>query len=184
MEILKNQDFLLTKKKISEKVVAVLAETEAGLKTVISKTKFEFPEGTFLKSGKISKGEQYQGLPYWILDFPRKFDEGKTFSFRFMVWWGNELSFSFQLGKEYATKLNIQAFPSDYFFCVNNTPWEYHFEENNYVPILSLSPQAVTNQLSNHNFLKIAKKSPLDQLDEFSDQAISFFETVISVFQD
>ena len=75
-----------------------LSQSERQLKALISASDFEFPSNAFLKAGKISKGDSYLDLPYFVLDYPRLFSKEDVFAYRVMVRWGHEISFTFHLG--------------------------------------------------------------------------------------
>ena len=85
LEILNNTHFLTVKNQINKKVVGLLSEIEQGIKKIIDESTFDFPEGTITRTGKISKGEQYEGLPYYVLDYPRKFTSKDVFAYRVML---------------------------------------------------------------------------------------------------
>ena len=53
----------------------------------------------------------------------------------------------------------------NYFVCVHDTPWEHHFEEDNYKPLNDYSKETFTAMLNREPFIKIAKKIPLQQWD-------------------
>ena len=50
---------------------------------------------------KISKGENYNGFPYIILDFPSTFSKENIFAVRTMFWWGNFISITLHLKGSY-----------------------------------------------------------------------------------
>jgi hypothetical protein len=167
---LENRDFLLTKKKISENIITLLAATESELKAYLEQKYFPFPTGTFRKAGKISKGENYLDLPYFILDYPRLFKKESVFAFRTMIWWGNEISHTLQLSgqalAQYRANLiaAIHSF-SSYYLCVNTTPWEYHFDEDNYQKIEEMDEDEIEHILHHHSFIKISHPSPLTEIN-------------------
>ena len=49
----------------------------------------QLPVEFFDVSPKISRGEQYLGLPYVMLDYPRIFSKENVFAIRTFFWWGN-----------------------------------------------------------------------------------------------
>lgn len=178
LEFLLDKDFLLTKRKISERIFKMLSALEVDLKTTALATSFPYPKGTLLKSGKISKGDNYKGLPYFILDYPRLFTRRSVFAYRSMIWWGHHFSTTLHMGgeaKEYfAQKLlaNFDALTTqDFFVCVNIDPWHYHFERDNYKHISDVDRPEMEKIIANHDFLKISCKVSLQdykQMHEFS----------------
>ena len=74
---------------------------------------------------KISRGENYKGMPYLILDYPRIFDGEDVFAFRSMFLWGHFFSFSFQLSGIYLERYRLQLEErlhtlqnKDYYYCI------------------------------------------------------------------
>ncbi|MEQ8878168.1 MAG: hypothetical protein RLQ12_00975 [Cyclobacteriaceae bacterium] len=55
------------------------------------------------------------------------------------------------------------------FFCINDNPWEYHFEASNYMPVEKLSARVIEKHIQNNDFVKISDKIPLDNWDQFGD---------------
>jgi hypothetical protein len=50
---------------------------------------------------KISKGDQYKGLPWVMLDYPRVFGKEDVFAIRTMFWWGHCFSVTLHLKGKY-----------------------------------------------------------------------------------
>ncbi|MCZ6694870.1 MAG: hypothetical protein O6939_13270 [Bacteroidetes bacterium] len=170
LSYLLNSDFLLTKNLIIQKIESLLGETELELQQQLKSSTFRFPPNTLTKGGKISKGENYKGLPYLVLDYPRKFKTKEIFAYRVMFWWGHHFSTTLHLGHmdlmkyretfvDQLEKLHNQ----NIFFCVNDSPWEHHFQKDNYVLIDRLGRQEISDFLVDHQFLKLSKKLDLDK---------------------
>jgi hypothetical protein len=121
---------------------------------------------------KISKGENYNGLPYVMLDYPRYFTKDTTLAIRTFFWWGNFFSINLQLSGEqlqraaYSLKRNfIFLQQHNYSICIHPEPWHHHFEEDNYIPLKNLTTTAFLDLLTNVPFIKIAKQINLQQWD-------------------
>lgn len=176
LDRLKDQDFLLAKKRISEDVISLLKDTEENLKKQIQSADFDWPERSFLKAGKISRGENYRDLPFFILDYPRKFSKEASFAYRSMIWWGNDISFTLHLsGKDlnryrHAFLDNISAL-QDYYLCVNSTPWEYHFGPENYQSLKELNHLTIEKHLAK-DFLKISIRYELSDIKKVPSLAV------------
>lgn len=118
-------------------------------------------------SPKIYRGEQYKELPYVMLDYPRYFSREHTLAIRCFFWWGNFFSINMHLSgdflKMYGTSVLANAVKNNWKVSIHNSPWEHHFEENNFIDAASLNLSAM--QLQEMKFLKIAKNIPLAQWD-------------------
>lgn len=184
--ILNDQRFLVVKQHLSDKVISHLAEIERLIHREIETTSFEFPEGTFLRAGKISKGENYRYLPYFLLDYPRLFTKKDVFAYRSMLWWGNEFSCTLHLAgqpladhiKNLLSRLNKDK---DIFFCLHENPWEYHFESSNYILASNLKIKDMEEHIRKHDFIKISAKISLDKWDQFSDFTLFNFKRFLNM---
>jgi len=124
---------------------------------------FRFPEGTDYQTGKILRGENYKGLPYVILDFPRLFQSENIFAFRTIFWWGNYFSFTLHLkGKplmRYRDVLikNLPLRGTGILLYTGADEWEHDVSVPEYV---SLSNQS-SEVLRRMEFIKLSKKLEL-----------------------
>lgn len=171
LKIMGDREFFVQKKIITETVSNIFAKLRDGLKSEVQKSGFIFPEGTDTDTGKLSKGENYREFPYIILDYPKKFSRENIFSFRTMFWWGNQFSFHFLLSGEsfdgYHPKILERIHllrGKDFLFCIHSTPWEYHFGDNNVIPL----ENAISDPklFEGMTFFKISKKSELKDWDK------------------
>lgn len=185
--MLNDTDFLLTKREINRKVVALLSEAEQMLKKDLQQSDFLFPDQTFLKSGKISKGEQYQGLPYWVLDYPRKFSKEATFAYRTIIWWGNDISCFLHLGGKNLEKyrsniLNLEADPNQY-VAVHPSPWQYHFGTDNYRKSTEVSGAELQEHMEKYEYHKMIYRFGLEEIEEIPELATNSFRKILRVLR-
>lgn len=116
---------------------------------------------------KISKGENYLGLPWVMLDYPRHFAGKDGFAVRTMFWWGNYFSLHLLLQGKYTALLteNFQKEvenKADWYFCVGETPWQHHFESDYVVPFSQLLAPQIEAQKAK-GFCKLSIQVPLSQ---------------------
>ncbi len=185
IQFLVDTDFLRTKQEINQKITTLLSKTEQALKSEIEQSNFPFPEQVFLKSGKISRGEQYRGLPYWVLDYPRKFSKEATFSFRIMIWWGNEMSCFLHLGGkdlDYFMPKVLENFKldPDQFISINPSPWEYHFGEDNYLKAMEIQADVLEKHIIEHRYHKMVYRFQLKEIEEIPNLANISFRKILS----
>ena len=172
LELISNTDWILTKKNIIKKVMDLFASLLLNMQGETKLYKSNLPAELFLKDPKIYKGENYNDLPYVMMDYPRYFDKEKTLAIRTFFWWGNFFSVNLQLSgeiKERALPNLLEAFvllqKSDYWLCINDHPWEHNFNNENYVPIRQLSFTEFNTLLNRKLFVKISKKMSVQQWD-------------------
>jgi hypothetical protein len=158
-----NAEIILTKNSIIQKTVALLAQLQEQLTA--------YPVA-FHSSPKISRGENYRGLPYVVLDYPRIASGEDLFFIRSMFWWGHCFSSTLQLAglyKEMALPQLAAAYPvlaeKQYFIGVHTDPWQHHFESSNYQAINALTPSAYKTLLEQPPHTKIAARWSLSEWD-------------------
>jgi hypothetical protein len=177
LELMKNAEIILTKNIVMQKMKHLLEEVQNELyhsanhiKTGVSKNIFSIPP-------KVSKGENYAGLPYLVLDYPRKFEADNIFAIRSFFWWGNFYSTALHLaGEEKRNNLtNIitsynQFSAEGYYIGVNPDPWQHHFEKDNYQAIKELSAEEFAEKCNTYNHIKIGKKWSLDDVQSANEK--------------
>ncbi len=144
------------------------------------------PEEVIEIPPKISKGENYKGLPYLILDHPRFFGKDDHFAIRNMFWWGNFFSITLHLSGNYKSKYadKIESsfkFLKDESFSigVSNDQWEHHFEKSNFLPLKEMSGATFKDYLANKEFIKLAKQFSLEEWDNAGDNLFTSFRQLI-----
>ena len=187
MQLVTDPQVLIIKNSIIQKVYEIFGELAEKYKKEISN---KIPDSKTLINPKISKGENYKGLPYVILDFPRQFNKTDIFAIRSFFWWGNFFSITLQLAgryhQQYAAVIKNAIdlrFYEEWYIGLLENQWEHHFESNNYS---SLS-RGINYDIAKLPYLKLAKKIPLNKWDETNTFFIKNFtllaETLGSMHQ-
>jgi hypothetical protein len=173
-----NAEVILTKNSIIQKTVALLA----GLQ---EKLEIEGKMMNLSSSPKISKGENYRGLPYVVLDYPRISQDEGLFFIRSMFWWGHEFSSTLQLAGRYKEAALPGLLPAvqtlagkDYFIGVNEDPWQHHFETTNYRKIAELKKEEYTALLQKQPHIKIAARWSLTRWDAAANYLFESWKTL------
>ena len=92
LELATDEQIILTKNAIIGQVEAWLGEMAHRYQQLAKPYASNYPE-IFTLHPKISKGEKQEGLPWVILDYPRRFSLPQgCFAIRTMFWWGRYLS--------------------------------------------------------------------------------------------
>jgi len=97
MELVSSPDIILTKNAILQKIKSFLEELQLKQHDVLQEYSSYLPEEPLKISPKISRGENYKGLPWLVLDNPRYFQHNNIFAIRTMFWWGNFFSITLHL---------------------------------------------------------------------------------------
>ncbi len=189
LEYFHDTSFLLTKREILKRLQHLLAVSERELVKIIrEEAPSSVPDDCKTAAGKISRGENYRGLPYLVLDYPRLFKQKDIFTFRTMCWWGNFFSCTLHLQGTVLQQLRLALnrgirsghFSPDTYICVNSTPWEYHYEPDNY-QLLSEMEHREISDLLDRDFVKISRKMELDHYNNLPRFASSCFQEFIKL---
>lgn len=117
---------------------------------------------------KISRGENYLGLPYLILDYPRVFREGNILAIRSMFWWGHYFSSTLHLSGthrknvQFKIEKNYQQLAEEgYHIAIHEDQWLHQFEKDVYVQVRDLTEEEFKTNCRQYDHLKIGITWPL-----------------------
>lgn len=167
LQLVTNTQWILTKRKIIDKVNLLLGDAAASQQQVIENERAWLPAAVVLSVPKIAKGENYRQLPYLMLDYPRCFDADNIFAVRTMFWWGNFFSITLHVSGLYKEKFqqkilnNIGAMDQDVFICIHENQWQHHFEDDNYRAVKQFSRADLSDTINKKTFIKLGIKFPL-----------------------
>lgn len=172
MDLLNNSDWILTKNLIVKKAQRLLERVQENIMDYSNQHRGIFPPEVTVISPKISKGENYNGLPWLMLDYPRYFDKENFFAIRTMFWWGNFFSTTLHLSGKYKEKFENAIVHSynklcndEVYTCVNKEQWHHHLEKENYLPVKDFLPHEFADQLRKRSFIKLSQKTSFSHWD-------------------
>lgn len=167
-----NAEIILTKNSIIQKTVALFSGLQETLLAENEST-------DFASTPKISKGENYLGLPYVVLDYPR-ISKGEDLLFiRTMFWWGHYFSSTLQLAGRYKER-NLVGLSAaydilaseDYYIGINEDPWQHHFEASNYSKLSNITKEEFQKHLQQLRHIKIAARWSLSEWDAAANNLV------------
>lgn len=186
LELVNNSDWILTKNTVIGKVYTLFGQLSEVYGKELAQHTHLAQENINLRSAKIAKGEQYQGLPWVMLDHPRHFTNTETFAVRSFFWWGNFCSITLQLSGKFLGQYreNIEKY-----FAVNDTngwfvsagldAWKHDFSEENYQPLQRDRIQS----FGDRSFLKLAKKIPLTDWNLLTEFYENNYREILSMLR-
>ncbi len=182
-----NAEWILTKNGILEKVKRLLGQIQEQYRDRLM-VMAGLPSEVRHSSPKISRGENYKGLPYLVLDYPRCFNRDAVFAVRSFFWWGNFFSVTLQLSGSYKTnaeKRILDGYPllaaQGFFICLSDDPWQHHFEKEYYQPVSHTGHDEFHQLVLNSPFIKIAAKISLESWDEWDTILPEYFEQLMAI---
>ena len=179
-------DWILTKNRVIQKINQLLSNVQTSQQQLLQ-TCTTLEHEVLASSPKISKGENYKGLPWLVLDYPRYFNKEDVFAIRTLFWWGNFFSVTLHLSGKYKMRYErkiIDSFESlkidGFSFCINEDQWQHHFETSNYLPLSDIGPLKFQEKIQKGSFIKLAKKIPLEQWNEVEKKLLEIFSQLIN----
>ena len=189
LQLVTNTDWILTKRKIMDKVNVLLGDISGHQKLMIENESNWLPCEVVQSTAKIAKGENYLQLPYMLLDYPRCFNDGNIFAVRTMFWWGNFFSITLHLSGTYKENFqqkiieNIDAVTQEVFICINENQWQHHFGADNYTNIKKLQTNELQDVIIKKTFVKLAVKFPLQAWNEIPSLLDDSFNQLITMLK-
>jgi hypothetical protein len=186
LELVGNADWILTKNRILGKVNLLFGVLAEKMETELKNA--DLPGDFSRKGPKISKGENYHGLPYTILDYPRMFSKEEVFAIRTFFWWANYFSVTLHLKGGYkaffanSIRKNIDLLSGHHFYIArSNDEWVHQLDEENYIPVRQTDLQLRESIFSQQLFLKFSVKFNLNQWNEAEDLLLNAFKILLQV---
>jgi len=167
-QLVKRSDWILTKNSVMQKIRVMLEALQNERQGIVPEAIPPYLQVPLLISPKISRGENYRGLPWLVLDQPRYFNREEMLAIRTMFWWGEHFSVTLLVSgglKKQMKPSLLSAFSmlrkNNYAICIAADPWEHHFEADNFVSLGSLTPKAYREYVSRHTFFKAGIRIPI-----------------------
>jgi hypothetical protein len=192
LQILQDQELMITKNRILTKVEELLQNTRTELNEFIRQNgpwDIHWIDGSL--TGKISKGEHYEEMPYRILDFPRFIQDKDFVLYRTMVWWGHTISFTLHANGTIVQKIANHIEKNDDclgglngYICINKDPWQHHFRSDNYVLVSGMDRQEISAMIRSNQFVKLSTRIPLEQYMDTAKHSVQFLETLLGILYD
>ena len=197
--------WILTKNSIIKKVVGLFAGLSEDYRAILEPaTSAQIPAapaamaavaGSSLGSPKISKGENYQGLPYVMLDYPRLFGREDVLAIRTFFWWGHSFSVTVHLKGTYRERYLpvlqqrwAELAAAGFHVGISEDEWRHEHVPETYRPIVSAEdfaglPEGSGSPFSGLGFLKLSAACGLGRWEEAHEVLLGLFRVLVDVLQ-
>ncbi|MFI5188026.1 MAG: hypothetical protein ACHQF0_14950 [Chitinophagales bacterium] len=172
MDLMNNSDWILTKNNILKKAEQLLGDVQQNIFDYTKLNLKRLPAEVTSIFPKISKGENYNGLPWRMLDYPRYFEKENIFAIRTLFWWGNFFSTTLHLSGKYKQNYSDPVIRSyedlykdDFYCCISDDQWHHHFEKDNYLQVKELTLKEFTDLVQVRSFIKLSCKISFAEWD-------------------
>lgn len=190
LRIVEDTQWILTKRDIIQKVYHLFNRQIPVIGNYFLSSDTNFPAKIRAAIPKISRGENYNGLPYVILDYPSVFEKDNIFALRTMFWWGNFFSASLLLSGIYKDKFaeiiynNSDKIEAKIFICVHESPWQHHFEPSNFIKANEMEKAALEKLLLEREFVKVALMFDLKQWNNIESLLKTAYDKIFCIIKD
>jgi hypothetical protein len=168
--LVRDPSWILTKRSVMDKVAQLLADLYGAYAAHGAQAE-RLPEELKVRQPKLSRGENYEGLPYMVLDFPAIWSREHVFAVRTLFWWGNYFSLILHLKGRYRDRFGtavieaaIAGNGTPFYLAISEKEWAHQIREEDYVLATEINAQQ-RDGLEQLSFLKVARVIPLDQWD-------------------
>ncbi len=189
LHFLSDREIFLKKRQLSDHIIDILGDIEAHIQQTAVDYVHKIPESAFQKRGKISRGENYLGFPWFILDHPATFQKDQVFAFRTLVWWGNYFSVTFHISGTCYDKMDVREFIfqlrktfPDLLVCRSEHQCEHFIERPNFIPAEELLQKIESLSGDQHTFLKVAIKIPFEESGSLKNKVVLFIRTILELY--
>lgn len=185
-ELVTNGEIILTKNRVLQKIQDSLGHLGNQEQDYLKTNHLsDLPE--LQTAPKISKGENYMGLPYVILDYPRHSTGEDFFFIRQMFWWGKFFSCTLQVKGKYKKPVlhsilnGDHQLSEDYFIGIHNDPWQHHFEPDNYKSIANTKHLEIQQLFESLEYIKIARSWPLGDYAKINELLFKSWNYLLNI---
>jgi hypothetical protein len=187
-QLVKRSDWILTKNNVMQKIRVMLEELQTERQGNIWEAVPPFLQAPLSIAPKISRGENYRGLPWLVLDQPRCFNREEMLAIRTMFWWGEHFSVTLLVSGQLKQQLEpslLSAFTilrkKGYAICIAADPWEHHFERNNYQSLDKVTSKVYRDLIKSQTFFKAGIRFPLADMETMPRKLNSEYRRLMKI---
>lgn len=186
LQLVSNANFILTKNRIIQKVYGLFGALASDYR---NRPFNNVPSQVTGIAPKISRGEQYGGLPYVMLDYPRYFTKEDIFAIRTMFWWGNHFSITLHLKGSFKSQLEDKIIEGDRFpdrekwhVQLSGDEWQHHPTADSHRLLASFrSKEEAKADIKKSGFLKISYYIPIQEWSNAEKELQEKFDSLNKV---
>ncbi|MFT4094771.1 MAG: hypothetical protein QM640_14160 [Niabella sp.] len=186
IKLVTNAEWILTKNEILRHIKTALEEMYTTQQSLIAQT--SLPSEIVRSGGKISRGENYLGLPWMVLDYPRCFVKENIFAIRSLFWWGRLFSTTLHLSgkwqQQFAApllKASSRLRAGNFLISSNGNEWLHDAASEHYTEINNLQEPEFEKILQQAAFVKIAAFTGIEHINDAPEILMRQFELLVKI---
>lgn len=172
---------------IEAKLKTYFQELQTSLKAVLSAYQEHLPPQVLATNCKYSRGENYQGAPYRVLDCPNLLDKDNQFAFRCVLLWGRGWGAHLLLGGPVADAIrrgivhHLQyELHANCYLSRADTPWAMTAEEDQAVRSFDIEVDEVDAINRSRSFLKLSRYWALEEAEAFAQETPRWLDRLLA----
>lgn len=176
LDFLSSAEYPLLKQRIVNKIIAKLEEMGSDFKAKLS-----LNEWYNNNDCKITRGENYKGMPYVVMDYPKMQQGQFDLLCRTICWWGNYTSFNCFIRVSEIEKVNWDALKKipDLRILTSEHLWENDILGMDYSDVSLWDIHNPTHS----EYYRFAKTIPFNTNLIDCLEAVDFYKSVLNCFQ-
>ena len=181
MRLVTDPAWILTKNSVMGKVVAMFAELSEAYKLLWADGVKRLPAALPPTEPKISKGENYKGLPWVMLDYPRVFGREDVCAIRCMFWWGHAFSIMLHLKGGYREiflpgimERREELSAAGFGMGISGDEWAHEHTEETYGPLRERG-------MGEHTWFKLSARVGLEHWDDAPERLSMLYGLLLEV---
>lgn len=189
IKLVTNADWILTKNEILLHIKTAFEDLYHWQQSTLKS--YLLPAEVLKPGGKISRGENYLGLPWIVLDNPRHFVKGNIFAVRTLFWWGRFFSTTLHVSGIWQQKVAqqlINAFDSlqqtSLRICYSGDEWVHDIHSQFYTPLNEMDKESFGKIIKEAPFVKIAAHTSIENIENSIEILMQQFEFLVSILGD
>lgn len=189
LSVFMDKSYMPLKFVVMTKMEGLLNELRQQILAEIEPVAQSFPPDFDVKTGKITKGENYKTYPYRVLDMPSVFKKKSIFTYRTVILWGNHITFHLIVAGKYKEMLQDRLFsvagamPEALCLSKQASPWEWDFNPEEFIQARALQEENIQEVVRQSDFIKITFLLPLNRYQELPHvglQIWKFWQTLVA----
>ncbi|MFY0592936.1 hypothetical protein [Roseivirga sp.] len=179
LDFLTSKKNFLIKNEVDQEVAQLLNRFQSSIAGLIDNKGIAFPSKVSKLPTKITKGNNHNGFPFQVSDYPANLSKDNIFTFRATIWYGNIFSFAVILSGE--PKLNYREklktlLNKGFSVTLNEEVWQTEITPQNTLPFTDQNTPLILNKIRESESFKIFKSFKMNHISDFERLGIDCFK--------
>lgn len=179
IELLSSNSFFEILKKVDGNLNSLLYSVQQGVLSYWKNNpRLKLPEEASHIPGKISKGYNYKGFPYQVMDFPSIFRKEDSFSFRVFCWYGNYFSANLLVTGTYVNQWKAKLLKlnsEETFLLMDADIWESDVSDRNKLSFIPENKSQIEAFLEKNESIRLFRLFNMQKVNQAEELIVNTF---------